>query len=71
MWETLIYHTLSAVVFSVLGLVVFGIALWLFTRFSPFSVRKEIEEDQNVALGIIVGAMLTGISIIIAAAVHG
>jgi uncharacterized membrane protein YjfL (UPF0719 family) len=38
-------------------------------RIVPFSVRKEIEEDQNTSLGIIMGSIIIGISIIIAAAV--
>jgi uncharacterized membrane protein YjfL (UPF0719 family) len=38
---------------------------------TPFSIRKEIEEDQNIALGIVIGAMLLGIALIIAAAING
>jgi len=34
-------------------------------------MRKEMEEDQNVALGIVLGSLILGISIIIAAAIHG
>ena len=37
----------------------------------PFSIRKEIEDDQNTALGIVIGSMLIGIAIIIAAAIQG
>ena len=37
----------------------------------PFSLRKEIEIDQNTALGIVLGSLILGISIIIAAAIHG
>ena len=40
-------------------------------KLTPFSVVKEIEEDQNVALAVIVGAVVLGISIIIAAAIVG
>lgn len=69
--EVFLVHLISAIVYSLLGLAVFAGALWLFARMAPFSVRREIEEDQNVALGIIVGAMLIGIAIIIAAAIHG
>lgn len=69
--EVFLVHLISAIVYSLLGLAVFAGALWLFVRMAPFSVRREIEEDQNVALGIIVGAMLIGIAIIIAAAIHG
>ena len=35
----------------------------------PFSVRKEIEEDQNIALGLIIGAMIIGMALIIGAAI--
>jgi len=71
MWGTLAAHLASAVVFALLGLVVFAGALWLFVRLSPFSVRKEIEEDHNMALAIILAAMLIGISLIISAAIQG
>jgi uncharacterized membrane protein YjfL (UPF0719 family) len=37
----------------------------------PFSLRKEFEDDQNTALGIVLGCLILGISIIIAAAIHG
>ena len=67
----LLVPMLLAVVFTVLGLVLFAAALWIIAKVAPFSVRKEIEEDQNVALGIIVGAIIIGISIILAAAMIG
>ena len=37
----------------------------------PFSMRKEIEEDQNTALGIIMAGVLIGLSIILSAAIQG
>ena len=40
-------------------------------RYLPFSVTKEIEEDQNTALAIIMGAVIIGMSIIIAASIVG
>jgi len=61
----------TALVFVVLGLVIFAIAFLILDKFLPYSVHKEIEEDQNTALGIIIGSMLIGIAIIIAAAIHG
>jgi uncharacterized membrane protein YjfL (UPF0719 family) len=68
-------HTLRAlfevVVFSVVGIVVFAIAFFVIARVSPFSLRKEIEEDQNTALAVIMAGVLIGISLIIAAAVSG
>ncbi|HBQ18778.1 MAG TPA: hypothetical protein DEF51_49190, partial [Myxococcales bacterium] len=49
-------HVISTVVFVLIGLVFFGLAFWIITKVAPFSVRKEIEEDQNTALGIVIGS---------------
>jgi len=67
----MLHQLLVAAVFSVLGLVILGL-VWLFlVKVLPFSLRKEMEDDQNVALGIVLGCLILGISIIIAAAIHG
>jgi putative membrane protein len=54
-----------------IGLVVFLVAFFLMVKVTPFSVRKEIEEDQNTALAIIMAGVIIGISLIISAAIHG
>ncbi len=69
--ELMLQHLLAAVVFAVVGILVLCFSFWLMSRLSPFSVAKEIEEDQNTALGIIMGSVVIGISIIIAAAIVG
>lgn len=61
----------SAAIYSVLGLVIFGIVWMLIVWLTPFSIRKEIEDDQNTSLGIILGAVIIGMSLIISAAVAG
>ena len=61
----------STLVFVSLGLVFFALAFWLMVKVAPFSVRKEIEEDQNTSLGILMGSVIIGIAIIIGAAIHG
>jgi putative membrane protein len=35
----------------------------------PFDLRKELEIDQNTSLGIVVGAIILGLCIIVAAAI--
>ena len=67
--DSLPANILSTVVYATLGLIFFGLAFMIFNKVMPFSVRKEIEEDQNTSLGVIIGSMLIGISIIIAAAI--
>jgi putative membrane protein len=67
----MLHQLLVAAIFSVLGLVILGL-VWLFlVKVLPFSLRKEMEDDQNIALGIVLGCLILGISIIIAAAIHG
>jgi len=66
---SLLNHVVTAIVFAALGLVAFCGSVWVITKLTPFSVRKEIEEDQNTSLAIIIGAMIIGMSIIIAAAI--
>lgn len=68
---TLGMHVISTIVFVTLGLIFFGIAFMIITKVTPFSVRKEIEEDQNTALGIVIGSIIIGISLIVSAALHG
>jgi uncharacterized membrane protein YjfL (UPF0719 family) len=67
----LIRPLLNSVLFSVIGVLAFAIAFVVILKASPFSVRKEIEDDQNVALAIIIAAVILGIAIIVAAAIHG
>ncbi len=61
----------TTVIFVAIGLVVFSIAFLIVVFVAPFSVKKEIEEDQNTSLAIIIGAVIIGIAMIISAAIQG
>ncbi|HKX82911.1 MAG TPA: DUF350 domain-containing protein [Pyrinomonadaceae bacterium] len=61
----------TTLIFVFIGLIVFGLAYFIVVLVAPFSVKKEIEEDHNTALAIIIGAMIIGIAMIIAAAIQG
>jgi uncharacterized membrane protein YjfL (UPF0719 family) len=67
----LLKQVVSAAVFSVIGVAVFATAFWIMCKVAGFSVRKEIAEDQNTALAIVMGAIIIGLSIVVAAAVAG
>ena len=56
---------------TALYVVIFVAAFVIVDKMTPYDLWKEVVEDKNVALAILVGAMALGISIIIAAAVHG
>ena len=62
---------LTTIIFVIIGLVVFAVAFFIIVRVVPFSVKKEIEEDQNTSLAILIGSMIIGMAIIIAAAISG
>ncbi len=47
------------------------VAFWVIEKILPFSMQKEIEVDQNVSLGIILGAFIIGLSLIISSAIRG
>jgi putative membrane protein len=68
--EGLLPVVVTTLVFVVIGLIVFALAFLVIAKATPFSVRKEIEEDQNVALAIVIAAVILGSALIIAAAVH-
>jgi len=60
----------NAIVYAVLGIVIFAISFVTIDRLTPHDLWKEIIEEKNVALAIIVGFMALAVGIIIAAAVH-
>lgn len=61
----------SALAFSALGIALFAVAFLIIVKVTPFSLRKEIEEDQNTALAIIIASVILGIALIVSAAIHG
>lgn len=62
---------LYSLIFATVGIVVFGVAFFAITKIAPFSIRKEIEHDQNTSLGIVIGSVIIGLSLIISAAIKG
>ena len=63
-------NLLNALIFAVLGIVIFAFAFWVIDKMTPYHLWREVVEDKNVALAILVGAVALGMCIIIAAAVH-
>ena len=70
-FEELAPVLVTTAIFTAFGLLVFGLAYLIILKATPFSIRKEIEEDHNTALAIVIGAVIIGISLIISAAIQG
>ena len=67
--DQLLEVLVTTLIFVAIGIVFFAVAYFILGRMFP--IHKEIEEDQNTALGIVIGSIMIGIAIIIAAAIHG
>ena len=62
---------LNVLVVATCGLVFFAIAFVIMAKATPFSIRHEIEEDQNTALAIVMASIIIGLAIIIGMAIQG
>jgi len=63
-------YILNALIYSALGIVIFVTAFAIIDKLTPYHLWKEIVEDHNTALAVLIGAMSIGMCIIIAAAIH-
>jgi uncharacterized membrane protein YjfL (UPF0719 family) len=68
--ETHLSALLNAALFAALGILLFVVAFVVIDKMTPYALWKEIVEEKNVALAVMVGSMSIGMCIIIAAAVH-
>jgi putative membrane protein len=66
----LLRNMLAATIFALLGIVIFILAFVVVDRVTPYNLWKEIVEEENVALAVLLGAASIGICVIIASAVH-
>ena len=67
--DQLLEVLVTTLIFVFIGLVIFSIAYGVLSFMYP--IKKEIEEDQNTALGIVIGSIMIGLALIIAAAIQG
>ena len=70
MFDTIILaEVVSTIIYSAIGLGLMAGVWMLISWLTPFPIVKEIEEDQNSALAILVGAVFVAMAIIIAAVI--
>jgi len=63
-------HFINAIIYALLGIVIFAGSFAFVDWLTPYDLWKEIVEEKNVALAIFVGGAALGMCIIIASAVH-
>jgi putative membrane protein len=62
---------IGSAVYAVLGILIFIISFVLVDALTPGKLWAEIIEKKNTAVAILAGAVAIGLSMIIAAAIHG
>jgi putative membrane protein len=62
---------INSLVFSALGIAVLFVAYFIVEKITPENTWKKITQENNVAVAIVFGALIIGISMIISAAIHG
>jgi uncharacterized membrane protein YjfL (UPF0719 family) len=68
--DTLLTNLLAALLWAVLGIVIFIGALFVVDRLTPGTMWKELIEEHNTAVAIVMGSIAIALGIIIAAAVN-
>jgi len=61
---------LNSLIYALLGVAVFITSFIIVDKLTPYDLWKQLVEEKNVALAIVVGAAALGICLIIAAAIH-
>ena len=67
--DQLLEVLVTTLIFVFIGIIFFAVAYAILSRM--YNLHKEIEEDHNNALAIVIGSIMLGIAIIIAAAING
>lgn len=69
--DQLIHGVVNSLAYSVVGLGVFVAGFFVVRKIFPFDVHKELEVDQNTAVGLVVSSFILGLAFIVGMAIHG
>ena len=64
-------NILAALVYAVLGIVIFAVALIAVDRATPGTLWKEIIEEHNTALAVMMAGVSIALALVISAAISG
>jgi uncharacterized membrane protein YjfL (UPF0719 family) len=56
---------ISTVFYTFLGVLLMGVSWWVIDRITHYSISTEIQEKQNIALAIVIGALFVSLAIIV------
>ena len=61
------YPLLSTLIYGLIGIILAVFGYYVFDRLLRLDLRRELVEDQNTALGIMLAGVFIGIAIVVAA----
>jgi uncharacterized membrane protein YjfL (UPF0719 family) len=59
---------LDAALFGVAGIALLIVGYYIWELVTPYNLRRELQEQKNVAVAVVVAAFILGMAIVIAAA---
>lgn len=60
----------NSIIYALLGVVIFVVSFIVVDKLTPYDLWKQLVEEKNLSLAIVVAAGILGICVIIAAAIH-
>ena len=67
--QTLQIGIIESAIYSFLWIFIMAISFWIFEYITKFSARKELVEDENIAIWVIFWCFFIAVAIIIASAI--
>ena len=69
--DQVVQGLILSLIFAILGFILLFAGYKVFDALTPMPLSKEIFEDRNMAAGVMAGAFVIALAIIIAAAISG
>ena len=67
LWDRFWTNALSAIVFGIIGILLMVLGYKTFDWITPkLDVQKELAENHNIAVAIVIAAVLIGVSLLVA-----
>ncbi len=64
-------YVVAALLYSAIGLIIYALGFYFMNLAAKGQLWKEIIDEHNTSLAVVMGAISLGIAIIIASAIHG
>jgi putative membrane protein len=59
---------LDVTIFGVIGIVLLILGYYIWELVTPYNLRRELQENKNVAVAVVAAAFIVGMAIVVAAA---